>query len=195
MKNIYLLGDSIRVGGGKNSPGYGWLVADMLNGKANVIQPKDNCRFTVYTLRMIRNWFQELGDTQIDIIHWNNGLWDMCKFDGDEENLVPIELYKVYLKRIYDHLRTYFPNARIIFATSTPIVESAYGPNFVRTNAEIRRYNEAAKEVLCPLGVEINDLYAFCEKYGPEDYADGKTHFNTEADMEIAKEVCGVLGF
>ena len=55
MKNIYLIGDSIRFGsvGGKGSPGYGIFVKEILNGIANVYAPNENCRFAQYTLREI----------------------------------------------------------------------------------------------------------------------------------------------
>ena len=58
MKNVFLIGDSIRYGANRNpdystanSPGYGVYVTEMLKGTANVYAPTDNCRFLQYTLR------------------------------------------------------------------------------------------------------------------------------------------------
>ena len=67
MKNLLLLGDSIRVG-------YCNMVKEKLAGKVNVYFPPENCRFAQYTLRELERWTAELPP--IDVIHWNNGLWD-----------------------------------------------------------------------------------------------------------------------
>ena len=52
MKNIYLIGDSIRFGA-PGSDGYGMHVKEKLQGKANVYAPNENCRFAQYTLRYL----------------------------------------------------------------------------------------------------------------------------------------------
>ena len=44
MKNLLLIGDSIR-------KGYDKSVRKTLEGKANVIFPEENCRFAAYLLR------------------------------------------------------------------------------------------------------------------------------------------------
>ena len=52
MKNIYLIGDSIRFGSA-TSPGYEIYVKEKLDGKCNVYSPDENCRFAQYTLRAL----------------------------------------------------------------------------------------------------------------------------------------------
>lgn len=69
MKNILLLGDSIR-------QGYESFARDKLQGRANVFFPMENGRFAQYTLRALSEWKESLALPQIDIVHWNNGLWD-----------------------------------------------------------------------------------------------------------------------
>ena len=49
MKNVLLIGDSIRVG-------YDKSVKKSLEGIANVYFPEDNCRFASYLLRYIHNF-------------------------------------------------------------------------------------------------------------------------------------------
>lgn len=83
MKNIFLIGDSIRFGA-TNSPGYGIYVKEKLDGIANVYAPNENCRFAQYTLRQLHDWVQKLDGESIDVVHWNNGLWDVLRVDGDE---------------------------------------------------------------------------------------------------------------
>ncbi|MBQ5808205.1 MAG: hypothetical protein IIW21_00435, partial [Clostridia bacterium] len=84
MKNVFLIGDSIRYGAQPVSPGYGIYVKKMLEGKANVYYPNENCRFAQYTLRALYDWAKRLKkeNIQIDVIHWNNGLWDVLRLNG-----------------------------------------------------------------------------------------------------------------
>ena len=48
MKNIYLIGDSIRFGA-PGSPGYGVYVKETLEGKAKVYAPEEKPLCTVYS--------------------------------------------------------------------------------------------------------------------------------------------------
>ena len=59
MKNIFLIGDSIRFGA-PGSPGYGIYVKEKLEGKANIYAPNENCRFASYTLRYLHEWSGEI---------------------------------------------------------------------------------------------------------------------------------------
>ena len=121
MKNVFLIGDSIRIGA-NNSPGYGVYVKENLAGEANVYGPAENCRFAQYTLRYIREWRREVDAESIDVVHWNNGLWDLLRLDGDEP-LTPLDTYLSMLERVHRTLRASFPRARIIFALTTAVVE------------------------------------------------------------------------
>ena len=66
MKNVFLIGDSIRFGASSNpeyktadSPGYGVYVEEMLRDKARIFAPDDNCRFAQYTLRYLYDWAKD----------------------------------------------------------------------------------------------------------------------------------------
>ncbi|MBQ6677518.1 MAG: hypothetical protein IJM71_05655 [Clostridia bacterium] len=192
MKTVFLIGDSIR-DGSRNSPGYGDIVARRLEGEMNIVQPDGNCEFTTYTLRHIRDWVRNQKIDRADVIHWNNGLWDCAYIEGDPEPLVPPEEYARNLTRIVRMLRHFFPEAKIIFALTTPIIEEAYTPPFMRRNATIREYNRIAVETLAPLGVSFNDLYAVAEAMTADDYADRKTHFNAAADEILADAVVAAI--
>ena len=195
MKNILLIGDSIRYGAASNpeyktadSPGYGIYVKEMLKDEANVFSPDDNCRFAQYTLRYLYDWSRELDPEQIDIVHWNNGLWDVVRLDG-EEPLTPIDVYELMLGRVYDMIKKLFPNAKIIFALSTAVVEEWARPDFMRYNSDIVKYNEAAKRVLEKKGVLINDLYTLSASFDNSLHADW-VHFNEEGSKILARAVC-----
>lgn len=157
MKNIFLIGDSIRFGA-PGSPGYGVYVKEKLQGIANVYAPGDNCRFASYTLRYLHEWSSEIPREEVDVVHWNNGLWDALRLFGDEP-FTDIETYGQTLKRVYQRIRLLFPKAKVIFALSTSVVEEWESPDFFRYNKEIEQYNQKAQEVMRELEVEVNDLY------------------------------------
>lgn len=186
MKNIFLIGDSIRFGA-TNSPGYGIYVKEKLDGIANVYAPNENCRFAQYTLRQLHDWVKKVDGESIDVVHWNNGLWDVLRVDGDEP-LTPVDMYVYMLRRIYNMLRKHFPNARIIFANSTSVVEARGWPDFMRYNAEIEQYNAAAKALMDALGAEVNDLYSVTQTFDDSLRADW-VHYNEEGSRILADAV------
>ena len=191
MKRIYLMGDSIRFGA-VNSPGYGVYVKEKLNGLAEVYYPDDNCRFAQYTLRYLYDWANSIDAENIDIVHWNNGLWDVLRIHGDEP-LTPIDVYIDFLERIYKKLRILFPKAKIIFALSTPVIEEWGNPNFMRYNKEIREYNRAAQKLMKKLGVQVNDLYSVAENLDGSFRSDW-VHYNEEGSKLLADAVVTAMG-
>lgn len=70
MKNIFLIGDSIRYGSSSgSSPGYGVYVKEKLAGIANVYAPDENCRFAQYTQRYLHEWAKGIDRESIDTVH------------------------------------------------------------------------------------------------------------------------------
>ena len=176
MKNLLLVGDSIRTG-------YDKSVKKTLEGIANVIFPEDNCRFASYVLRHFHEYFGELKGEDIDVIHWNAGLWDTLRL-FDEEPHTPIDVYEYYIDRICIRMKKLCPNAKIIFATSTSVVSEKFPENFVRYNEDIERYNEVAVKIAKKHGFEINDLYAVSVKM-PDEARSDAVHFYTPMGTEV----------
>ena len=193
MKNLFLIGDSIRYGSysiTKNSnlsPGYGVYVREKLDGIANVYAPDENCRFAQYTLRYLHAWAKDVPCEYIDVVHWNNGLWDVLRLYGDDP-LTPIDVYGDMLKRVYKRICMLFPNAKVIFALSTPVIEEWANPEFFRYNHEIEMYNKKATEVMNELGVEINDLYSVAKDFDNSLHADW-VHYGEEGSKILADAV------
>ena len=76
MGKIVLLGDSIRL------LGYGKTLESLLtNDHHTVWQPEDNSRWADYTYRMLSDRERDISGA--DLIHWNNGHWDICNLFGD----------------------------------------------------------------------------------------------------------------
>ena len=121
MKKIVLIGDSIRMG-------YDKYVREALAGSAEVYYPEENCRFAEYVLRFVHEW-KSRGNwpDDVDLVHWNAGLWDVCEIFGDEP-LTPVEFYVNLIKRIDKRLRRIFPHAKMVFATSTAVLEGNTAP-------------------------------------------------------------------
>ena len=98
--------------------GYDKSVKMSLEGKANIIFPAENCRFAAYVLRYFHEYFDGINGEDIDVIHWNAGLWDCLRL-FEEEPHTPVEIYAYYIERICLRIKKLCPNAKVIFATST----------------------------------------------------------------------------
>lgn len=144
MIKVTLLGDSIRL------MGYGTKVPEMLGEDYEVFQSEDNCRFAQYTLRCLFDWADAIEGS--DIIHWNNGLWDVCDLFG-EGTFTPIDEYVKLMCRIADILLS--RAKKVIFATTTPVTED----NPHNSNEDIIAFNKALVPLLEAKGVIINDLH------------------------------------
>ena len=74
-------------------------IEKTLERKANVLFPKDNCRFASYLLRHFHEYLGEVKGEDIDVIHWNAGLWDTLR-QFDEDPHIPIDVYSYYKKNV-----------------------------------------------------------------------------------------------
>lgn len=179
MKKVLLLGDSIR-------QGYEKYVDIAFEDTAQVFYPKDCGRFAAYTLRYIGIWKAQLKCGDVDLIHWNAGLWD-CLRMGDDLPHTELPVYQNYLHRVCLAIERLFPNAQQVFATSTAVREERFTGVLKRFNADIEAYNAAAIEVVTQHGAKINDLYAVT-KNAPEDVYSDSTHFNTKAGTQLVTQ-------
>ena len=190
MKKVVLIGDSIRMG-------YDKYVKDALNGVAETYYPAENCRFSTYVLRCAHNWKDEFKcDDDVDLVHWNAGLWDVLELFGDKP-LINLDTYADNVARIDKRLRFLYPKAKIVFATSTSVNEEIANPNFMRHNEIIKLYNKKAIEVLFSTDTVINDLYSLTEKF-PMDYRSDWVHFYTSQGTEkiggrVLSIICNLL--
>ncbi|MBQ2754377.1 MAG: SGNH/GDSL hydrolase family protein [Clostridia bacterium] len=175
MKNLLLIGDSIRMG-------YDKSVKKTLEGKANVIFPDENCRFASYVLRHFHEYLNDIKGEDIDVIHWNAGLWDCLRL-FEEEPQTPIDVYAYYIERICLRIKKICPNARVIFATSTKVLSEKMSKDFKRYNEEIEKYNETAVKIVGKYGFKVNDLYALSVTL-PEEVHSDAVHYYTPAGTE-----------
>lgn len=181
MKNLLLLGDSIRMG-------YDKAVEKTLEGKANVYFPAENCRFASYVLRYLHEYKALVKDGQVDVLHWNTGLWDCLRL-FEEEPHTPLEVYAYYIDRICVRIKKLFPEAKVVFATSTSVLSEKMGKNFKRYNAEIEEYNKVAIEIVKKHGFEINDLYNVSTSLPVEAHSDAVHYYTDIGTKAFAEQV------
>ena len=143
---ITLLGDSIR------QIGYGKLVPELLGDEFEVFQPAENCKFSKYTLRGLYDWANDMQGSEI--VHWNNGHWDVCDLFG-EGTFSSEEEYVKNMLQIADILLARYKN--VIFATTTPVTKNH--KNAENHNANVIKFNSIIVPLLQEKGVIINDLH------------------------------------
>ncbi len=179
MKKLVLLGDSIRL------IGYGKRVSELLGEEFETWQPEENCRFAKYTLRMLFDYRDKIEGA--DVIHFNCGLWDICKIFPDGEPFTSEAEYAENLKRIARILKTY--GRRVIFSTTTPCAEA----NIHNKNDVIRRYNAVAVKALAETGVMINDLYSVVAADISKYICDDQIHLSPEGIAAAADSVAAAI--
>ena len=177
MTKAMLIGDSIRMS-------YQDRVRQMLDGRAVIHAPEENCRFSAYTLFNLQPW---MPDNDYDVVHWNNGQWDTC-YMPDGRIHTPLATYLEIQKRIVEILRR--KAKRLIFATTTPVHPDQYEKAALngRKNVDIEAYNRAAVRELSALGVEINDIHAALAGSVMTHISEDKVHLSPEG-----VEVCAHL--
>lgn len=179
MIKVTLLGDSIRL------RGYGLKVPSLLGEDYEVFQPEDNCRYSKYTLRGLFDWEKDMSGSQI--VHWNNGLWDLCNLFGDGFFSSESE-YVENMLRIADILTEKYN--KVIFATITPVT---VGNKYIRSS-DVKKYNNLIVPLLKEKGIIINDLYELVssdiDKYIRKD---DTIHLSDEGIKVCAEQVADII--
>ena len=188
---VMLIGDSI-------SSGYTDPVRKLLAGKANVYRPlkpdetvKIGGPITI-GLEFLDKW---LGDKKWDVIHFNWGLHDMKYVDEKGEmtspekgrQQVPIEDYEKNLEELVNRLKK--TGAILIFATTTPVPEGAFG----RVKGDAERYNAVAVKVMRKNGVIIDDLYSFALPRLKEIQKERDVHYTEDGYQLLGEQVASSI--
>ena len=185
MKKILLIGDSIRAG-------YDKYVKMSLKDVAEVGYPGENCRFTTYILRNLKAWVDQAFPTGgVDLVHFNVGLWDDLRME-DGEVLVSIEEYERNLDRIFGLIKRYCPDAKIVFATSTPVREELFR-ELKRYNRDTEAYNSVGARLAEKHGAAVNDLYALMKAQPVEFHSDMTHYYTKDGTRVITNQVLSCL--
>jgi acyl-CoA thioesterase-1 len=177
LPNVLLIGDSISIY-------YTDTVRRLLAGHADV------CRTPMApgkaeTLFASLDEFLERG--KWDVIHFNSGLHDFARAEGNEEDL---RKYRENLKIIIDKLRR--TGARLIWASTTPVPEKA--PAQVTSDALCRKYNATALALMNEEGIAVNDLYtAVLPDHFRYWTAPNNIHFNEAGSAFLGRRVANAI--
>lgn len=191
MKKVLLLGDSIRMG-------YDDYVKDLLKGEYEVYyDAEDNGRFSSYTLWQANQFFKHYG--KFDLVHWNNGYWDMNIEAPMEEAMHPVDEYVHFLRRILGEIRR--NGAVPVFATTTPILSAGAAADITGTGADsinynndwVQQYNQAAVQLMEEEKVIVNDFYALCAQ-DPHAYkCEDLLHLTEEGYQKCAAQTADLI--
>ena len=180
-------------------------VAQLLGDGVKIYAPDDNCRYTKYTLWAMKIWMYAWGDPVPDVIHWNNGIWDLHRVTADGLPFTPLDEYLDQNRRLAYQMESYCKN--LIWATSTPggrQLNEQKKTNYVMTeggpqpflcdstekwNADIQKYNKACAELLSARGIRINDLYSVIAADTDKYLCDDGIHPSAEGVEALARKV------
>jgi dienelactone hydrolase/lysophospholipase L1-like esterase len=179
---VLLIGDSIRMG-------YAPRVSERLSGKAIVISEAENGGDSANLLAHLDEWVLK---KKPDVVHLNCGLHDLKRFKIDGHHQVELERYCANLRQIVTRIRA-ATDAALVFADTTAILDERHarrGADFDRTEADVRRYNDAAIAIMRELGVPVHDLHWLVEQGGAGTMLgpDG-THYTDAGSDRLAEAV------
>lgn len=188
LPRVLLIGDSISIG-------YTLPTRRLLEGKANVHRPAENCGPTINGLKKLDEW---LGDSKWDVIHFNWGLHDLKYMGPKGQNLadpasdsshqqVPIDEYQQNLETLVKRLEQ--TGAKLIWRNTTPVPPGSQG----RVVGDSVRYNEAAAKVMKEHNIQIHDMYSFVYPKMDEIMLKANVHFTPEGYEHLAGEVATVV--
>lgn len=177
MTKVTLLGDSIR-------QGYAPATIELLGDDFEVFSPEDNCRFSKYTLRGLFAWKSEMEGSRI--VHWNNGLWDICDL-FDDGPFCTKEEYLTNMLRIARILTERYD--KVIFATTTPV--NPKNPH--DRNDVIEEYNAFLVPYLEKMGIIINDLHSIVYPHIEEYICDDYIHLTQAGVKACSEQVARVI--
>ena len=199
LPNIFIYGDSISIA-------YTPVVRELLDGKANVyrlhvnggdsssfVSKMETLHSTMQSSKLDGHWTHEW-----DIIQVNVGLHDL-KYVVNRSKLEKVngtqvsspDEYASNLKGIISFLSYHHPNAKLVFALTTPVPHGEPG----RRAGDAARYNEVALKVLeSHPEIVVNDLYSLTKPHHSEWWIKpGNVHFNPKGIRAQGEEVAKVL--
>lgn len=198
LPNVLIYGDSISIM-------YTERVREKLDGKANVYRLHCNGGDSGSFIAKMEKMHDAMRDESLDqpwsfdwdVIQFNVGLHDLKYLSGrnlDKKNGVQVSSLDVYQKNVTEivqYLKNLAPDAKLIFATTTPVPGGEPG----RVAGDAIKYNQVAQKVLLDHPeIEINDLYRFTEPNQPQWWTKpGDVHYNTEGRNAQGDEVSRII--
>ncbi len=185
MKNVILVGDSIRIG-------YQDEVRAQLAGRAEVRTPEENGLTSENVLKHLDEWV--IG-RNADLLHINCGLHDLRREFGAGTPAVPLDAYADNMRTIISRVRDE-TDMQIVWALTTPVNHLWHRQNkpFDRFEEDVEAYNDAALSVANAIGVTVNDLFSVITAAGRDELLlpDG-VHFSPEGYKMLGQAVADCI--
>ena len=179
MKNVTLIGDSIRMG-------YQQFVEEALKDVARIWGPEINGGDSNNVRTHLPKWLE----TAADVIHLNCGLPDIKKDYDSGQPQVGVETHRENLCFIFDAVLA--ADRQLVWATTTPVNEDWHHERkgFDRFSADVDAYNAIALQEAQRRDLPIDDLHAVITEQGRDNLLvpDG-VHFSDEGSRLLGQAV------
>ena len=193
LPNVLIYGDSISIA-------YTPTVRQELDGDANVYRLHVNGGDSSTIIQKVDTLLKTMGDHwdfEWDVIHLNVGLHDLKYVVGGKldkakgEQVNSMAEYATNLRNALGYFYRIAPDAKIIFATTTPVPKGEPGRHVI----DAGRYNRAARGVLDDFPeITVNDLYKFTLPNQPDWWTKpGNVHFKEVGYTAQGKEVARLI--
>ena len=185
MKDVVLLGDSIRIG-------YEETVREQLSDRASVWAPEEATGSSDNLRSRLDEW---VLPRHADLVHINAGLHDIKKPFNTGIAAVPPERYADNVHAILMRLKDETETA-LVWALTTPVNYEWHHriKNADRFEEDVVAYNAAASTVCRELGVAVDDLFSLVSAAGRDELllADG-VHFKPEGYALLGEAVADCI--
>lgn len=170
LPKVLLIGDSM-------ARGYYKEVEDKLKGRAVV------GRLTTSKSLGDQAYLDEvkliLGQTRFDLVHVNNGLHGWGYTEAE---------YVAALPELLKTIRAGAPNAKLIWAATTPMRQADKLNAFSDKNERVKQRNDLAAKLMAQESIPIDDLYSVIADK-PEWYSRDGVHLNAKGVSALASSV------
>ena len=170
LPRVFCVGDSI-------CNAYYDGVANALQGKAYVAKLATSS--SLGDPALLDQMKYMLSNYQFDVIHFNNGLHG---FGYTEEQ------YKADIPKLLAMIKQLAPNAKLIWATSTPMRNRDNLAELSPDNPRVVARNEIVVDMAAKEGIPVNDLYSLVVDH-PEYWTGDAIHFQPEGQAVEAQQV------
>lgn len=171
LPRVLLVGDSI-------CNAYYEGVANELGGKALVAKLATSS--SLGDPALLDQVKMLVSNYKFAVIHFNNGLHGFAYTDEEYANDIP---------KLLAIVKQYAPNAKLVWATSTPMREAA--PNLDKIHGDnhvVIERNKIVTAVAAKEDIPVNDLYSLVKDH-QEYWSNDGIHFNPEGQAVEAKQV------
>ncbi len=120
-----------------------------------------------------------LGQCRFDLVHFNNGLhgWGYSE-----------EEYQKAFPELLATIRKHAPQARLIWATITPVRQAGKLDVIAENTSRVRARNKIAEEIVAREGISVDDLYGLVKDH-PEYWSADGVHFNAQGVAAQVEQV------